>query len=50
MIICKECCCDVYVQQRNIVESEKYVFSNDEPYYCWNCKNPKDYNEVAYTK
>lgn len=50
MIICKECGCDVYVQQRNLVKSVNYGFSCDEPYYCWKCESFKDYNEVTYTK
>lgn len=50
MIICKQCGGDVYVQQRNLVNSNSYSFGYDEPYYCWNCKNFKDYKEVTYKK
>lgn len=50
MIICKECGCDVYIQQRKLVANQAYNFSDDEPYYCWKCEDFKDYNEVTYTK
>lgn len=45
MIICKECDCDVYIQQR-----DGELVRADTPYYCCDCECFKSYSEVIYTK